>query len=50
MKAGDIFTRDNLRTVRPGLGLPTKYYQLLLGKQIKQNAKKGTPISWNLVI
>lgn len=50
MKAGDFFTKENLRNVRPGLGLPTKYYELLLGKTIKQDAKMGTPVSWELVI
>lgn len=50
MKAGDIFTKENLRDVRPGLGLPTKYYELLLGKTIKQDAKKGTPVSWEIVL
>ena len=50
MKAGDIFTKENLRDVRPGHGLPTKYYELLLGKTIKQDAKKGTPVSWEIVL
>lgn len=50
MKAGDVFTKENLRDVRPGLGLPTKYYELLLGKTIKADAKKGTPVSWELVL
>lgn len=50
MKAGDILTEDNLRNVRPGLGLPTKYYELVLGKKIKQDAPKGTPLSWELLL
>lgn len=50
MKSGDIFTKENLRDVRPGLGLPTKYYDMLLGKTIKADAKKGTPVSWELVL
>ena len=50
MQKGDIFTKENLRDVRPGLGLPTKYYELLLGKTIKQDAKKGTPVSWELLL
>ncbi|MEH1919324.1 pseudaminic acid synthase [Nostoc sp.] len=50
MKAGDIFTSENLRAVRPGLGLSPKYYDTILGKKIKQDAKIGTPISWNLCI
>jgi pseudaminic acid synthase len=48
MQVGDTFTRDNLRIVRPGLGIAPKYYNLALGKQIKQEAKKGTPLQWNL--
>ncbi|GEK31508.1 sialic acid synthase [Kurthia zopfii] len=50
MKAGDEFTKKNLRDVRPGLGLPTKYFDLLLGKKIKVDAKKGTPVNWELVL
>ncbi|MEJ6481792.1 pseudaminic acid synthase [Nostoc punctiforme UO1] len=50
MKAGDIFTPENLRAVRPGLGLPPKYYDIFIGKQIKQDTKRGTPISWDLFI
>ncbi len=49
MKAGDIFTSENLRAVRPGLGLPPKYEQALLGKPIKQDAKTGTPVTWSLL-
>lgn len=49
MKAGDIFTSENLRAVRPGLGLPPKYYTVLIGKSINQDAKIGTPLSWNLI-
>jgi len=35
--------------VRPGLGLPPKYYDILLGKPIKRDAKKGSPVSWELI-
>lgn len=50
LKKGDILTVDNLRNVRPGLGLPTKYYDLVLGKAIKKDAKKGTPLNWELLL
>ncbi|WP_338652596.1 pseudaminic acid synthase [Lysinibacillus sp. Y5S-8] len=50
MKAGDVFTVENLRNVRPGQGLPTKYYDLVLGKPIKVDVKKGTPLSWELLL
>jgi pseudaminic acid synthase len=50
MEAQDIFTAENLKTIRPGLGLPPKYYNELIGKTIKKNAKKGTPVQWDLII
>lgn len=49
MKAGDIFTPENLRAVRPGLGLPPKYYDVFLGKSVRRELKKGTPLSWDLI-
>jgi len=48
MNAGETFTADNIKAIRPGDGLSTKYYDIILGKQINQNIKKGTPISWDL--
>lgn len=49
MKAGDVFTPQNLRSVRPSCGLHTKYYEELLGKKISRDASLGTPMSWDLV-
>ena len=49
MKKGEILTAQNLRSVRPGLGLPPKYLPLLLGKPINQDAAKGTPMNWALI-
>lgn len=49
MKAGEAFTPENLRSVRPANGLHTMYYEEILGKKIKVDAKKGTPMSWELV-
>lgn len=49
MKKGDVFTPENLRSVRPGYGLHTKYYEELLGKKINQDAKLGTPMSFKLL-
>jgi len=49
MRAGEVFTAANLRAVRPGLGLPVKYLETLLGKSIGRHAKKGTPVSWDLL-
>lgn len=49
MKAGDVFTPENLRSVRPSFGLHTQYYEELLGKRIVKDTKAGTPMSWELV-
>ena len=49
MKKGDVFTPDNLRSVRPADGLHTKYYETLLGKKINRDCKMGTPMSFSLV-
>ncbi|NIA20001.1 MAG: pseudaminic acid synthase, partial [Xanthomonadaceae bacterium] len=49
MKKGDIFSPQNMRAIRPGLGLPPKFYFQLLGKKINQDVKKGTPVSWDLL-
>ncbi|MFN5952424.1 MAG: pseudaminic acid synthase [Dolichospermum sp.] len=50
MKSGDILTSDNLRAIRPGQGLPPKYYNLLLGKKIKVDVQAGTPVKWELLM
>jgi len=49
IKAGDVLTRENIRAIRPGFGLPPKYLDLLLGKQVRTDIKRGTPLSWALV-
>lgn len=49
MKAGETFTKDNIRIVRPGYGLEPKYYDVILGKQVKKDVKKGTKVSWELL-
>ncbi len=50
MKAGEVFTRENLRIVRPGYGLAPKYFEMVLGKKIRTDAKKGTALSWEMMV
>lgn len=47
--AGEALARKNLRSIRPGFGLPPKEYEALLGRKAKRTIKRGTPISWDLV-
>jgi pseudaminic acid synthase len=49
MKKGEALTAENMRSIRPGLGLPPKYYGRLLGRKIMTDAKKGTPLKWAIV-
>ncbi|GAM09645.1 pseudaminic acid synthase [Geobacter sp. OR-1] len=49
MAAGEAFTPENLRIVRPGYGLPPKFFDLIMGRKITVDAKKGTPVTWDLV-
>jgi len=44
IKAGEVFTEKNLRSVRPGFGLHPKYFNELLGKKSKTDLEKGTPM------
>ena len=48
MKKGDVLNEKNLRIVRPGLGLAPKYYDILLGRKVKKDVKKGTAVGWDL--
>lgn len=49
LKAGDLLNRENLRAIRPGLGLATKYVEVVLGKAVKSDVKRGTALSWELL-
>lgn len=50
MQPGDSFTPDSLRRIRPGHGLPPKYYELILGAKVNRALKKGTPVSWEFLL
>lgn len=49
LKKGEKLTEDNLRSVRPGNGLHTKYYEDLLGKRVNRDLRMGTPLKWNMI-
>jgi len=49
MKAGETFTPENVRSIRPGLGLPPKYIEILMGKTLREDAARGTPLQWDLL-
>lgn len=49
IKAGEQITEENVRSIRPGNGMHTKYYEDILGKTIKCNLAKGTPMDWKYI-
>jgi len=49
MKGGDELTAENLRIVRPGMGLAPKYHELMLGRKVNRDLKKGTAMSWSFL-
>lgn len=49
MQAGDVIDESCIRSVRPGFGLPPKYLDLILGRQVSQNIHANQPVSENLI-
>jgi len=46
---GDVLDATSVRSIRPGLGLAPKYFEQILGKRVNCAAKRGTPLSWDLI-
>jgi len=49
MKAGEELTPENVWAIRPGLELPPKYLEILMGKTLNQDVVRGTPLQWDLL-
>jgi len=49
IKAGEKFTKENIRVIRPGYGLEPKYFERIIGLTAKQDLKAGTPLSFDLL-
>lgn len=49
IEAGEEFTEENVRSIRPGYGLPPKYLSVVCGKHAKGDVEKGTPLTWDLI-
>lgn len=43
---GEVFTNDNIRSIRPGYGLHPRYLEIVLGRRAAQDINRGTPLSW----
>jgi len=49
IKAGEVFTRENIRIIRPALGLAPKHYDHILGKKASRAIPRGKPIQWEFI-
>ena len=49
MDAGERFTAENVRAIRPGLGLPPKHFDEVIGRRIARAVTRGTPLTWELL-
>jgi N-acetylneuraminate synthase len=50
MKAGEMFTEENVRSIRPGYGLHPRHLNDVLGRRAARDIKRGTPLSWELIL
>ncbi len=48
LKKGDKLTTGNVRIIRPGYGMSPKYFDIIIGRKVRQNVKKGTALKWDL--
>ena len=49
VKIGDLITKDNVRSIRPGNGLHPKYYKEILGKKFNENISIGEPLTLKMI-
>jgi pseudaminic acid synthase len=50
LRAGETLSPDSIRIIRPGFGLAPKYYDMVLGATVRQDTKRGTPVSWDMLV
>lgn len=50
IKEGEMFTAENVRSIRPGHGLHTRHLEDVLGRRAAKNIAKGTPLAWELAL
>lgn len=50
MKAGEAFTEENVRSIRPGYGLHPRHLREVLGRRARQDIPRGTPVTWELTL
>lgn len=49
VKKGELFTKKNVRSIRPGYGISPKYLPMVLGHKAIKSVKRGTPLTWDII-
>lgn len=49
VKEGEMLTAENVRAIRPGLGLPPKYFEHIIGRRVTRDVRRGTALTWDLL-
>ena len=49
VKKGDLLNRKNINKIRPGFGMPAKYFDDIIGKKVTRDVVKGDRVSWDLL-
>jgi N-acetylneuraminate synthase len=49
VRAGEAFTEENVRSIRPGYGLHTRHLEEVLGRTASRNIERGTPLTWEMI-
>jgi pseudaminic acid synthase len=50
IKKGEIFSLENVQSIRPAYGLKPKHISAVLGRRAKRDIKRGTPLNWDLIV
>jgi N-acetylneuraminate synthase len=49
LKAGDVLSKENVRAIRPGYGLAPKFFDLVMGKRVNRDMKRGEALRWEFI-
>jgi len=49
VKVGEVITKENVRSIRPGFGMHPRHLSEIIGKKFKQDLEKGTPMNFDLI-
>ena len=49
VKVGEVLTAENIRPIRPGVGMAPKHYEEVLGKKAARDLRRGEPLDWSML-